>query len=207
MTMKFWTLLFFLLIAFSSNAQTYPQANELQGLQVGDTVKSFEAVTQDSSLFHLDSALGKGYVVVMFYRGQWCPVCNKHMKRVQDSLHLISDAGATLVAISPEKPEYLAKAADKTGATFTLLYDSAYQIGEQFDVVFKPSGKDRMMYNTLLGAKLDESHSDDSERLPIPATFILNQEGVIVWRHFNPNYKIRASVSEILRHLPKPLGD
>ncbi len=204
MSMKKFLSFFALLFSLSALAQSYPQADELSGLQVGDTVKSFRAISQDSSVFSLDAALEKGPVVIMFYRGQWCPVCNRHMKRVQDSLGLISETGAQLIAISPEKPEYLAKSAKKTGASFTLLYDSAYAIGEQFKVVFQPSKTDRLKYNSLLGANLDEAHSDGSERLPVPATYILNQDGVIIWRHFNPDYKIRASVSEIIQHLPKP---
>lgn len=204
MNMKKFLNFFGLLCSLGAFAQSYPQADELVGLQVGDTVKSFQAISQDSSLFRLDSALQKGPVVIMFYRGQWCPVCNRHMKKVQDSLGFINETGAQLIAISPEKPEYLTKSAEKTGAIFTLLYDSAYAIGEQFQVVFKPSSVDRLKYNSLLGAKLDQAHSDNSERLPIPATFILNRDGVIIWRHFNPDYKIRASVSEIIQHLPKP---
>lgn len=56
-------------------------------------------------------------------------------------------------------------------------------------------------YNTLLGGKLKDSHSDDSQRLPIPATYIINQEGIIIWRQFDPNYKNRSTVQGILKAL------
>lgn len=189
-------------MVFETRAQDFPDVESLKGAQVGDTVINFHAIDQDSNLFSLKEALKEGPVVIMFYRGQWCPVCNRHMKKVQDSLALINKKGARLIAVSPEKPEFLQKSAKKSGAKFTLLYDSAYQIGLQFDVIFQPDQRTRNKYNRRLDAQLDQAHTDDTERLPIPATFIINKEGVIVWRHFNPDYKIRASVSQILEHLP-----
>jgi peroxiredoxin len=58
------------------------------------------------------------------------------------------------------------------------------------------------MYNKLLGARLKKAHSDDSERLPIPATYIIDSQGKVVWRHFDPDYKKRSSVTDILANLP-----
>jgi len=90
---------------------------------------------------------------------------------------------------------------EQTGAEFTLLYDEGYRISDAFDVTFRPSGKDRLMYNTMLGANLKNAHSDDSQRLPIPATYIIGQDGNIVWRQFDPNYKNRSTVAGILEGL------
>ncbi len=94
-----------------------------------------------------------------------------------------------MVVISPEKPEYIQKSIAKTGAKFSILHDEDYKISDLFDVTFKPTGMLRLMYNTMLGANLKKSHSDDSERLPVPVTFILNKKGVVVWGHFYPDYK------------------
>lgn len=174
---------------------------EPQGLNVGDKVPLFEAVTHDNETIVLEEALKKGPVVVLFYRGQWCPICNRLLSNLQDSLDLIQKAGATLVAVSPEKPELMKKTAKKTKADFTLLFDDSYKICNAFDVTFTPDKATKMKYNTFLGADLENAHSDGSTRLPVPATFIVNQDGVIVWRHFDPNYKNRATASQILNHL------
>lgn len=61
--------------------------------------------------------------------------------------------------------------------------------------------KQLFVYNTVLNAKLKKTHSDDSQRLPIPATYIINKDGIIIWRQFDPNYKKRSNVSEILEAL------
>lgn len=83
-----------------------------------------------------------------------------------------------------------------------MLFDEGYKISNLFDVTFLPNKATRISYNTALGAKLKEAHSDDSERLPIPATFIIDTDGKIVWRHFDPDYKERASVKDIVDNIP-----
>ena len=196
-------LIFFLLLSISAIGQK-KKAKEQQakGLSVGKKVADFKAIDHQADTFQLSKALEEGPVVLIFYRGQWCPVCNKHLKRLQDSLQLIYDKGATVIAISPEKSEYLAQTAEKTGVAFRLLHDEDYRISNQFDVTFLPDQKTRTLYNSMLGAKLKKAHSDDSERLPIPATFIINKKRVIVWRQFDPNYKNRSSVADILDNIP-----
>ena len=103
-----------------------------------------------------------------------------------------------MVAISPEKPEYLVKMAEKSGAEFTLLYDEGYKIAAAYDVLYNPTKRQIFTYNTLLRGKMKKSHSDNSQQLPIPATYIINQAGQIVWRQFNPDYHNRSSIKDIL---------
>lgn len=183
------------------NAQTEKSADEVHGIEVGTKAPMFTAIDADSSQFSLEEAIRSGPVVMIFYRGFWCPVCNKHLGSIQDSLKMIEEAGATVVAVSPEKPEYLDKMTDKTGAQFTLLYDEGYKIADAYDVTFKPGAMQLFTYNVMLGAKLKETHSDDSQRLPIPATYIVDQNGSIAWRQFDPDYKERSTVNGILKAL------
>lgn len=200
-------LLLLLLVGFSS-LQTHAQnvqwsIEKAIGLQVGDTVTDFQAMDQEDSTFNLNAALQNGPIVLVFYRGQWCPFCNRHLSDLQDSLSLITEKGGQVIAISPEKPEYLTKMREKTGASFTLLYDQGYKIAEQFGVLFAPDSATIRKYNTFLNANLQEAHGNDQELLPIPATYIIARDGTIVWRHFDPNYKNRSSVMEILKNLPE----
>ncbi|MDF1576256.1 MAG: peroxiredoxin-like family protein [Bacteroidales bacterium] len=162
-------------------------AEEAKGLKVGMQAPDFRAMDAAGKEFQLSSLLKGNPVVMIFYRGHWCPVCNKHLGMIQDSLQLITDKGATVVAVSPQKPEFLNKMAGKTGATFSLLYDKGYTISDAYDVTFTPEKKERIVYNTVLNAKLKKSQSDNSQRLPIPATYIIGRDGVIVWRQFDPD--------------------
>ncbi len=200
--MKF---LLFLILSFfiiDSSGQFSRSVDEAKGLAVGTKAPLFMATDGGNQTFILASALKKGPVVLIFYRGQWCPVCNKHLSQIQDSLKFITNKGAMVVAVSPEKPEYLEKMADKTGAEFTLIFDEGYSIANSYDVTFTPKSSELIVYNTILNAKLKEAHSDDSQQLPIPATYIIGQDGTIVWRQFNPDYKKRSTVKEILKNIP-----
>lgn len=184
-------------------AQDYRSAKEAEGLSAGTAAPVFNALDANNNTFSLETALEQGPVVLIFYRGFWCPVCNKHLSKIQDSLKLIEEKGAKVIAISPEKPEYLGKMEKKSGAEFTLLYDEGYKISDAYDVTFKPSKATLITYNTMLGAKLKKTHSDDSQRLPIPATYVIDKSGTITWRQFNPDYKKRSNVADILEALDK----
>ncbi|PKL10105.1 MAG: alkyl hydroperoxide reductase [Spirochaetae bacterium HGW-Spirochaetae-7] len=184
------------------NASANRKAEEATGLSVGSMVTDFSAVDLYGQSWSLYAALEKGPVAVIFYRGQWCPVCNAHLKKLQDGLASIQAKGAMVVAVSPERSEFLKRTQEKTGAEFALLYDEGYRISDLFDLTFMPDSKARFMYNTVLGAKLKTANTDDSERLPIPATYIIGTDRMVAWRHFDPDYKKRSSIEEILAHLP-----
>jgi len=156
------TALFLLFIMETINAQEYKSVNDAKGLKIGIKAPVFSTVDANGAVFILSEALKKSPVVLIFYRGHWCPVCNKHLSQIQDSLQLIYEKGAKVVTISPEKPEYLNKMAEKSGIGFTLLYDEDYRIAEAYDVNFKPDAKQLFVYNTMLNAKLKKTHSDDS---------------------------------------------
>lgn len=182
-------------------AQPYRSASQAQGLRVGEKAPNLLATDSQGNQFKLEDALREGPVVVVFYRGHWCPVCNRHLNELQDSLEVIQQAGARVVAVSPEKPDNLQKTAEKTGSRFSLLYDEGYRISDAFDVTFRPGSMDRMMYNTILRANMKNAHSNDSQQLPVPATYVIGRDGKIAWRHFDPDYKKRASVQEIMEAL------
>jgi len=190
------------LTASISNAQEQRSVSAAKGLLVGAKAPLFKAVDKDGNSFELATLLQKGPVVLIFYRGQWCPYCNRHLRALQDSFDLIHDKGASIVAVSPEKPQFLIKSAEKTGAQFTLLFDAGFAISNAYDVTITPGDAQLKVYNEKLGADLAHSQSDESERLPIPATFIIDRNGIIVWRQFDPDYRKRSSTSDILDNIP-----
>jgi peroxiredoxin len=192
-----------LLSAQIIQAQEGKDIKEVNGLEVGTVAPLFTAQDANQKTFNLSEAIEQGPVVLIFYRGFWCPVCNKHLSKLQDSLKFIQAAGARVIAISPEKPEYLGQMAEQTGAEFTLLYDEDYKIAQAYDVSFKPSSLQLFTYNKILGAKLKSTHSDESQRLPIPATYVLASDGIIHWRQFDRNYKNRSRVHDIIRAIEK----
>lgn len=182
-------------------AQKDRKAKEAQGLAVGSQAPMFDAIDADSKLFRLTEALKTGPVVLIFYRGHWCPVCNQHLGILQDSIKYIEEKGASVIAISPEKPEFLEEMSEKSGAGFSLLYDEGYKIADAFDVTFKPSSFQVFTINVFAGAETKKAQSGDEAFLPIPATYVIDQNGIIIWRHFDPDYRKRSSVKDIISAL------
>ena len=103
-----------LFVVNNAMAQAAPE-----GLFIASKAPDFKATDQNGREIRLKDLLKTGKVVLVFYRGYWCPYCNKALARLQDSLQLIKDKGATLLAISPEKPESISKTIEKTKAEFS----------------------------------------------------------------------------------------
>src|SRR5688572_22565562 len=99
-----------------------------EGLFLNSRAPDFKARDQHGNEVRLKDLLKKGKVVLVFYRGEWCPYCNKNLKKLSDSLQLITEKGATLVAVSPESPESVTKTVEKTTAQFPVLHDENLKI-------------------------------------------------------------------------------
>ncbi|MCH8318549.1 MAG: AhpC/TSA family protein [Bacteroidetes bacterium] len=173
----------------------------MKPLSIGDTAPSFEGKDQNGNKIILSEMLKKGKVVLIFYRGQWCPVCNRHLSQLQDSLQMVLDKGAAVIAVTPERQEYIQKMIVKTNVTFPIIYDEEYRIMNAYGVAFRQKKVEVFIYNTMLGAKLKKANWDESNTLPVPATYIIDIDGKIKYAHFNPDYKKRASVKDILKNL------
>ena len=188
--------LFTVLISLVSFAQT----ETINTLKIGDKAPLFEAISYSNNEVKLKNLIDSGKVVLVFYRGAWCPYCNKHMSNLQDSLNLIIEKGASLITISPEVESSVEESISKSNATFEVISDKNYQVMNQYGVSFKVKEATLTKYK-LFGINLEEANGNDDNVLPVPATFIINQNGTIEYIHFDENYKERLSVSEIIKHL------
>lgn len=174
-----------------------------KGLNVGNNAPEITFTTAENKKETLASYYGKQPVVVIFYRGYWCPVCNKHLTEFAQKAKKIEAAGAKLIAISSESYENVAKTKEQTGADFTIISDADGSIMKAFDVNFKVTNEYQAMIQDKLHASIAETNANKKPELPVPATFIIDKSGKIVYKQFNPDYKIRASVEDILNNLPK----
>ncbi|MGG9960615.1 peroxiredoxin-like family protein [Ferruginibacter sp. SUN106] len=181
--------------AITSNAQDKPK-----GLNVNDKAPVFSAMDQSGKTVSLKGQLKSGAVVLIFYRGQWCPYCNKQLKGLEDSLSLITAKGATLVAVTPEKQENISKTIAKTKASYPILFDDGLKIMKSYDVAFTVDDKTVEKYKGY-GIDFAEVNGTNGANLPVPAVYIINKEGVIIFKYFDADYRKRASVQDILDHL------
>jgi len=171
------------------------------GLKIGDMAPDFKALDNSGKTIELKSLLKKGHsVVLVFYRGQWCPYCNKYMQKLQDSLALITNKNAYIVAISPETTENIAKTVEKTHASFSIIHDEKYSIMKAYDVQYTMNSDLVAKYKNY-GIDLVANNGNPDNVLPVPATYIISPNGKIKFVHFNKDYKVRMSVAAILSYL------
>jgi peroxiredoxin len=171
-----------------------------KGLNVNAKAPAFSAKNQDGRVISLKEQLKAGAVVLIFYRGEWCPYCNKQLKNLEDSLSLITAKGGTLIAITPEKPDNISKTINKTKASYSILYDDSLKIMKSYDVAFAVDPKVIERYKGY-GIDFNEVNGNNGANLPVPAVYVINKKGIIVFKYFDTNYKNRASIQDILDHL------
>ena len=105
------------------------------GLPAGSMAPAFSAKDNAGKTVDLKALLKTHTaVVVLFYRGQWCPYCNKHIQQLQDSLQLLTAKNVYVVAVTPETTEAIGQTVQKTHASFSLVHDEQYKIMKDYKV-------------------------------------------------------------------------
>ncbi len=171
-----------------------------QSLKRGDRVPDFELPNQDGEPRRLSQLLGDATLVLNFYRGGWCPYCNLELNALQRALPEIRAAGAKLVAISPEQPDHALDTKARKALTFEVLSDQGNRVAETFGLVFTLPEQLRPIY-AQLGIDIPAHNGDDSFRLPVPASYVIDGDGVIRYRFVNVDYTQRLEPNELLRVL------
>lgn len=178
-----------LFLSFHTMAQT--------GLRSGVEAPEFTAIDNSGKTLNLKALLKQHKsVVLFFYRGQWCPYCNKHIQLLQDSLQLLTSKGAYVIGVTPETSENINKTIEKTHASFSIIQDKGYEIMKAYQVNYTV---DAGLYSKLkgYGVDLEKNNGNIDHVLPVPATYVINSSGKIVFVQFDKDYTKRASISSI----------
>ena len=141
-------------------------------------------------------------MVIIFYRGYWCPYCNKELQKLEDSLQLIKEKGAQLIAITPEEQEGIAKTIEKTKASYPIISDDELKIMKAYDVAYQVDTKTIDRYKMVsIDLAANNGQKPDAVYLPVPAVYIIGKDGEIKYRFFEEDYKKQAAVKDILSNL------
>ncbi len=195
---KLFTVAAALLFTTAIFAQT--EMMKPEGLKNGDIAPDITGMDQNGKSVELKKLLTKGDVVVVFYRGQWCPHCNKQLSKINDSLSFITAKGATVVAITPETADNIKKTVDKTKAAYSIIEDKGMAIMKSYKVNFAIDAETITKYKKY-GIDFDKANGTNGANLPVPATYIISKDGTIKYTFFNADYTKRPSVKEILDNL------
>ncbi|WP_430933824.1 peroxiredoxin family protein [Saccharicrinis sp. 156] len=173
-----------------------------QVLPTNSKAPNFKATTNHGDVIDLSEITRQQQIVLFFYRGQWCPYCNKQMSELQDSLDFITNLGARVIAITPEKPEEVEKTIEKTGASFDIIYDENHKIMDKYKVTFKLPKTKHAKYKAW-GIDINKASGNSDYALPVPATYIIDKNGIIKGSFFDEDYKKRMSVKEVVEILKR----
>lgn len=169
--------------------------------QVGDIAPDFVLKNALGKEVSLKEYLAKGWVVLTWYRGGWCPYCNLTLNQLQQELPNFNLNGANLIALTPELPDKSISTAEKHDLKFEVLSDVGNVIAKKYGIVFKLTDEVAKMYNKSFD--MNGYNGDKSNELPLAATYIINQEGKIVYAFLDADYRNRAEPSELTSFLKK----
>ena len=164
--------------------------------QVGDAAVDGRLSGWNGDTVELRELWKKGPVVLMWYRGSWCPYCNIQLRAMQQSMDEIKGAGARLVVLTPELPEKAKESAEANDLDIVALHDKGNELARRYGIVFQlpapivPAYRDRL--------KLPEYNGNDKMELPLAATYVINKSGKITYAFLDADYKNRAEPAEVI---------
>ncbi|MCG8384429.1 MAG: AhpC/TSA family protein [Cytophagales bacterium] len=170
-----------------------------QAKKMGDQAVDFELENALGDAVRLSDYLEKGPVILTWYRGGWCPYCNLTLRHMQKALPGFRAQGANLIALTPELPDKSLSTAQKHELEFEVLSDVGNQVARQYGIVFKLTDEVAEIYQQSFD--ILEYNGDDSQELPLAATYIINPRGKIVYAFLDADYRNRAEPTDILNAL------
>lgn len=179
-------------------------ADAIEPLQVGARAPRFVVKTVDHETFDFDPRDLERPVVVISFRGGWCPFCNMHLSELKDVIADIDDLGVDVLFLSGDRPELLYKSLKRetqdgiAELDYQILSDADAQAAIAFGIAFKASDA------TIAGRRKKGQDIDDSSMLrhgilPVPSVFAIDRNGVIAFAYTNPDYKVRLPADELLQ--------
>ncbi len=180
-------------------------SRQTQPLQTGDEGPNFILSDARGSATALRALLLEGPAVIVFCRGSWCPYCSAELAAYQLALPAITARGANLVAISPEIRDDSLTDNEIDALDFEVLSDPGNLTARKFGLVYALDSESRAQFEAF-GLNLEAANGDASWRLPIPATFLIDNDRSIVFASAEPDYRQRAEPADVVAALDNLSG-
>jgi peroxiredoxin len=181
----------------AATAQLRATGIEATALHVGATLPALTLPDATGRPVDLQALNAAGPLVIVFYRGGWCPYCNLELREWQRLLPLLRERGATLVAISPQTPDNSLSTAEKNALAFPVLSDSSLAAAQAFGIAFTMNPELAALYSQL-GNDLPTLNGNGQWVLPIPATYLIDRHGTVAFAHVEADYRQRAEPQDVL---------
>lgn len=170
-----------------------------QAKQVGDLAPGFSLQNATGKSISLSDYLQQGPVILTWYRGGWCPYCNITLRHLQQSLPAFQAAGAQLLALTPELPDKSLSTQEKNELSFEVLTDTNLEVAKAYGIVFQLTEEVGEVYRKNFS--LLAFNGNDSDELPLAATYVIQPDGQITYAFLDAEYRNRAEPAAILAAL------
>jgi peroxiredoxin len=172
-------------------------------IAVGTVLGNFTLPDATGTSVSLSNLVADGPAVLVFYRGGWCPYCNLALHQYQSELvPLLAGYGATLAAISPQKPDESLTTAEKHNLQFPVLSDAGAQVARELGIAFQPT-EDVLEAQRALGLDIRDGNADGSPELPMPTVLIVDSDQTVRFADVQVDYTSRTELPEILAALDR----
>ena len=178
-------------------SKTYSQIND-EHLKIGEAAPRIVGIDQFNNTIDSDKILKNNKILLLFYRGNWCPYCKKHLTKLEENLQKFMDKGVRVIVVTPEKVEKVKETTKKWNASYSILHDVNNEIMKNYKVAFDVNEATVPKYFSFTVNKIREYNETENNVLPVPATYIINNDGKIGFVHYDPDYKKRADFNELL---------
>lgn len=172
------------------------------GVAVGQLAPDFTLTDAFGEKINLRQTLKKGPVILVFYRGAWCPFCNLHLHTLKQSLPDFKKYQAQLITITPQKPDKSAAQIKKTDLPFTVLSDLDSQVMKDYGLYFELESQLVSIYKRV-GLDVEAFNGKGRTVLPVPGTFVIDQQGIVQAMQADTDYKKRMEPDAIIQALKK----
>jgi len=183
-------------------SESLAQSISNPGIQVGEKAPNFNLKNAFGKEVNLEDALKKGPVVLVFYRGAWCPYCNMHLGVLSESLSEFEKYNAQLIAITPQKADKSAEQIKKDSYPFEVLSDLDNSVMKDYNLYFELP-KELVDVYKKNGLDVEAYNGKDRTALPIPGTFVIDTKGIVRAMHAETDYKARMEPKDIVDALIK----
>lgn len=173
------------------------KAADVNPLLVGMQIPEIELKNTKNKIVSLNDELRKKPTAIIYYRGGWCPYCNKQLAGLREIEDELYDLGIKVLAISPDSPEFLSETLAEHEISYHLLSDQRMDGAKKLGIAYRLDQETANRYKEN-GLDLKERSGQDHLILPVPAVFLADTDGKIHFQYVNPDYKVRISGNLLL---------
>ncbi|MCB0393957.1 MAG: AhpC/TSA family protein [Bdellovibrionales bacterium] len=190
-------VLFFSLVLISVNGVTADY-----GLNIGTKAPNFTANKVPKGTIQLSNEVKDQNVVLVFYRGGWCPFCNIQLRELQNTLAPeLKSLNAKLIAVSVDLVDEGVKTTEKNSLSFDVVSDPKAKILKAYNIAYKVPEELVKKYKESYGLDLEKSSGEKHHIIAVPSVFVIDKTQTIKFSYSNEDYKTRAQIKDILAAL------